>query len=64
MIKTIKWVDKDVYVHYISINREYVLVSLFPIQEQMFSVPMGELELNGQTIESYLVVQISEEKSE
>lgn len=64
MSKTIKWGDKDVYVHYIPVNREYVLASLLPIQEQMFSVPMGELELNGQTIESYLVVQSSEEKSE
>ena len=54
-MKTIKWKGIDVYVHYISRNESYVLVSLLSTQEQMFSVPVTELELKGKSLKSYLI---------
>jgi len=54
-MKTVKWKGTDVYVHYISRSESYVLASLLPTEEQLFSIPVTELELKGKSLKYYLV---------
>ena len=51
----VKWRDKEVYVHHIARNGEFILASELPTSERMFSIPMSELDLKGKPIEHYLI---------
>jgi hypothetical protein len=53
-MKTVKWKGTDVYVYYISRNESYVLASLLPVEEQLFSSPVTELEFKGK-LKSYVI---------
>lgn len=60
MQQTIKWKDKDVYVHYIPSGETYALVSLSPKKIKLFKAEKSELELNGKELGAYLLEQVEE----
>jgi hypothetical protein len=58
MENSVKWGDKDVFVHYISLNEDYVLAGHTSEKAGLFKVPVGELNLKGKKLDAYLLVQV------
>lgn len=58
MEKSVKWGDKDVFIHYISLNEEFVLAGHTSEKAGLFRVPVGDLDLKGKKLDAYLLVQV------
>ncbi len=58
MEKSVKWGDKDVFIHHISQNEEYVLASYTSEKTGLFRIPKEELNLEGKVLDAYLLVQV------
>lgn len=54
----IKWDEKDVFVHHISSQGDYVLVSYSPEKEKLFKIAVADLDDNSKKLCANLLGQV------
>lgn len=58
----VKWGNKEVFIHHIDPNEEYVLVSYSSEKTGLFKVEVKDLDLKGKKLKAYLLVQVEKKK--
>ncbi len=60
--KTINWNDKNVFIHYIDSNEEYVLAAYTSEKTGLFKIEIKDLNLSPKELKAYLLVQVEKKK--